>query len=260
MRRQLDAFGDYHQAELPPRFLPPVNPSANIFNGEGNLGDQNHVSAPGNAGMKRDPSGIAAHHFDQHDAMMAFGGGVQAVNGIGGDVQGGVKAKGNLGGGEVVVNRLGHADDMQALAPEIAGDAQRAVSPNDDQSIQAQAAAVLQAEPGIVAGHFLPVFHPAVGKWIAAVGGAENRSATRQDSAHRIQRQFTASIRPDEPIEAVGNPQDTPAVNVDGCFYDPANHGVQTGAISAAIGHTNCVHRSPVVPSFAEPLDSTLFA
>ena len=82
---------------------------------EGPLGDQDHVGAAGEAGVEGDPAGVAAHHLDDQHPVVAVGGGVQAVDRLHRDVDRGVEAEGVVGGAEVVVDRLRHADDVHAV-------------------------------------------------------------------------------------------------------------------------------------------------
>ncbi len=77
------------------------------------------MSASGNAGFERDPAGVAPHDFDHHDAVVRFGGGVDLVHRVGGGVDRGIEAEGDFGGGEIVVDGLGHADDLHALIEKV---------------------------------------------------------------------------------------------------------------------------------------------
>ena len=88
--------------------------------------------------MKSDPAGVAAHNFDEHDAMMTFGGGVKTVDGLGSDDQGGVKTKSDFGGVEIVVDGFGDADDVDAFIKEIARDVLRAIAAGDDHGVDAR--------------------------------------------------------------------------------------------------------------------------
>ncbi len=112
----LHAFGQGDDGELLAEDVALADVGADAFNGEGNFRNQDDVSAAGDSGVERDPAGVASHHFHDHDAVMRFGGGVDAVDGVGCDVDGGVKAEGDLGGGEVIVDGLGNADDGQTFA------------------------------------------------------------------------------------------------------------------------------------------------
>jgi hypothetical protein len=46
--------------------------------------NQNGVGIARNAGVQRDPTGLAAHHLHHHHALVALGGGVQAAYAFGG--------------------------------------------------------------------------------------------------------------------------------------------------------------------------------
>ena len=92
------------------------------------LGDQDHVGAAGEAGVEGDPAGVAAHHLDDQDPVVAVGGGVQAVDRLHRDVDRGVEAEGVVGGAEVVVDRLRHPDDVDAVPPRCSREAAPSVS------------------------------------------------------------------------------------------------------------------------------------
>ena len=61
---------------------------------------------PAMPGVRRDPARVAAHHLDDHHAVVALGGRVQAVDRVGRDLHRGVEAEREVGAGEVVVDRL----------------------------------------------------------------------------------------------------------------------------------------------------------
>ena len=55
---------------------------------------------------------------------------------LGGGAHRGVEAEGALGAAHVVVDGLGHADDRQALAPQVVGDLQAAVAADGDERVE----------------------------------------------------------------------------------------------------------------------------
>ena len=65
---------------------------------------------------------VAAHDFHHHDAIVGFGGGVHAVDGFGGDVDGCVKSESVVGSGQVVVDRLWDANHLDSLFIQFLGD------------------------------------------------------------------------------------------------------------------------------------------
>ena len=76
--------------------------------------------------MHGDPAGVAAHHLDDHDAVVRLGGRVQPVDRFGRDGDRRVEAERVVRAGEVVVDRLRHADHGEARAPRGAAPRRRA--------------------------------------------------------------------------------------------------------------------------------------
>ena len=99
--------------------------------------NEDDVGAAGDSGLDRNPSRIAAHDLNSHDAVMGFGGGVNLVNRVGGGLQGGVEAEGDISRAKVVVDGLGNAYQFHALSEKIQADLLRAVTPNGDDRINA---------------------------------------------------------------------------------------------------------------------------
>ena len=67
---------------------------------------------PARPECSRDPPRVAAHHLDDHHPVVALGGGVQPVDRVGRDLHRGVEPEREVGRRQVVVDRLGHADDV----------------------------------------------------------------------------------------------------------------------------------------------------
>lgn len=104
---------------------------------ERDFGDEDEVGGTGDACFEGDPAGAATHDFGDHDAMMGFGGGVEAAEVFGDDVDGGVESEGDVSGGEVVVDGFWDADDVDAFSGEIAGAGECAVAAEDDKGVDA---------------------------------------------------------------------------------------------------------------------------
>ena len=81
---------------------------------EGNLGNENYVGTACETAVERDPAGVASHHFEHHDALVARGRRVQPIQRVRHARDSRVEAKGHGGGFEVVINRLGDADDRES--------------------------------------------------------------------------------------------------------------------------------------------------
>jgi len=102
---------------------------------EGPLGDEDLGGTAGHARVHRDPTGVAAHHLTHEDAVVRFGGRMQTIDGVGRDLHGGVKAERDLGGRQVVVDRLRDSDDLHALLREPVRDAESVVAPDRDENV-----------------------------------------------------------------------------------------------------------------------------
>src|SRR4029077_9643145 len=114
LRGQLYAFGHDNKAKRAAMSFTLADRLAHYFDGERNFGDQDDIGAAGKSGMQRDPASIAAHHFDYHHAVMAFGGGVQAINRVGGHMERGVEPESEFRGHQIVVNGLRDTDNFYA--------------------------------------------------------------------------------------------------------------------------------------------------
>ena len=111
------ALGDDHDRRVP-GLEPVLDVGADLLDVERALRDEDHVGAAGEARVQRDPARVAAHHLDDQRPVMALGRGVQPVDRLHGDVHRRIEAEGEVGRAEVVVDRLGHPDDGNALLAE----------------------------------------------------------------------------------------------------------------------------------------------
>ena len=73
--------------------FPLENLSTDVLEAPGNLRQEDHIAAAGDSRVERDPAGMAAHHLQHHDPLMAGGGGVEPVEGVGCGSHRGIKAK-----------------------------------------------------------------------------------------------------------------------------------------------------------------------
>jgi hypothetical protein len=96
-----------------------------------------HVGTGRQAGIQCDPSGVAAHHLDQHHSLMGFGGAVQPVDGLAGDGQRGVMPECHIGAIDVVVDRLRHADYRDVLLGQPMRGRERAFATDRDEHVDA---------------------------------------------------------------------------------------------------------------------------
>ena len=115
-----------------------------------NLRDQDHVGAAGHAAVQRNPAGVPPHDLDHHDPPVRFGGRVQAVDGVGREAHGRVEAETAGRADDVVVDRLGHADERNAPLVELVGDRQRAVAADADERVETRPLEHLHHAVGVV--------------------------------------------------------------------------------------------------------------
>ena len=96
---------------------------------------------PAMPAAQRDMAGIAPHHLEDHDAVVACRGRLQPVERLGRDHHRGVVADRVLGRADVVVDRLGNADELDAaLLRQPAQDGEAAIAADADERVDAELA------------------------------------------------------------------------------------------------------------------------
>ena len=133
------ALGDDDDRRVAACWKRRLDPAGDLVDVERLLGDQDDVGAAGHAGVQRDPAGVPAHDLDDQRAVVRLGGRVQPVDRLGRDVHRGVEAEGVVGGAEVVVDRLRHADDLHAVVVQLRRDAEGVLAADRDQRVDARA-------------------------------------------------------------------------------------------------------------------------
>jgi hypothetical protein len=80
---------------------------------------------------------VAAHALDHHDAVVAHGRGPQRVDGARGLLDARPEAEREVGAVDVVVDRLGDADDVElVVAEEVVADLERVVAADRDEGVE----------------------------------------------------------------------------------------------------------------------------
>ena len=154
-------------------------------------------------------------------------------------MQGGVKAKGHIGSGKIVVNRLGHANHRQAFGRQFQPDLLRPITTDDNQGVQSHDLCVLDDLVGEILGSALAVFAYAILEGIAAIRGAQDGAAAWENAAHVIQQERTTLLRPDEAVKTIMDANYIETILEDGGLYSSANDRVEAGTISSASADTN---------------------
>ena len=136
-------LGDDHDAVLLPLRPPSRQDADQVGQVDRHLGHEDVVGARRDPGEAGDPARMAAHRLDDDDPAVALGRGPEPIDGLRDDVDGRVETEREIGHHQVVVDRLGDADDGEAevvMQPE--RDAQRVVAADHDQGIQLEAAEI----------------------------------------------------------------------------------------------------------------------
>ena len=111
----LGSLGDHHDGEAPAFVVSRLETTYHLVDIIGDLGDETYLGAAGDGSMQGDPAGITAHHLEDERAVVALGRGDQLVDRLGGDLDSRLETEGEVGGQQVVVDGLGHADDVQTF-------------------------------------------------------------------------------------------------------------------------------------------------
>ena len=220
--------------------MPQEQALANLGDVERTLRNEDVRGASGDPGVGRDPSGVPAHHLADQHAIVGFGGGVEPVDCIDRDLHGGVKAEGDLGAGEVVVDRLRHADDRHPTE-QLLRHAQGILAADRDQGVD--------AEPRDRRLHLLgpPLHFERI-----RPRGPQDRPPARQDPS----RPFRGE-RNDHSFQhaapSVGEAGDFIAVTLLAFAHDRPDHRVQAGRIPSSCKnsdpHARCLLQFPRCPT-----------
>jgi len=200
----------------------------------GNLRHQDHIRAAGYARRQRDLTRVATHDLEYHDPIMTCRGGLQTVDRLGRDHDGGVVADRTFGGADIIVDGLGNADESNfALLSEAAEDGKAAVTADSDQCVEAKQADALdhvwRPVRDAAVGHL-------IGKRVAAVGGAEDRAGhAHHGEAGASVVEFLRVRRPvQQALGTMVDAKNAPAVALCGTRDNRADHCIEPGAIAAA--------------------------
>ena len=192
------------------------------------LGQQDHVGGAGQAGLERDPARVAAHGLDDHDAAVALAGGLQALDRVGHGRDRGIEAEAALAACDVVVDRLGHADDGQAALGDAMRDRHRAVAADRHQRVEPERARVGQRLRGA----------RLVAQRVGLVAGAQHGATLHQDAADAVPVERPGLRRlAHQAREAVADADHLGAALAQQRLGDRADHRVESGAVAAAGQH-----------------------
>src|SRR3954451_6737836 len=146
---------------------------------------------------------------------------MQAVDRVGGDLHRGLEAERVIGPCQVVVDRLGDAHDVDAVVGQSLGHAERVLTADRDQPVEAEL-----LERG---AHALEPVIFLVG---VRARCAEDRPAAVEDAAGRLVRQL-AGVTGHDAGPAVAEAEELVVVGVDALADHGADDGIEAGAVAA---------------------------
>ncbi|EGJ74632.1 putative 6-phosphofructokinase [Streptomyces sp. Tu6071] len=235
--RRVRALGDADDGELlaaREAFLDHLHEVGRV---EGPLGQADAVRAARHARLQGDPARVPPHDLDDHDPLVGLGRGLEAVDRLGRDADGGVEAEGAVGRGDVVVDRLRHADDRHPALGEHPRGGQGALAADRDEDVDAEFA----GEFGRVGAGFGEP--PAL-----QTGRAEDRAAAGEDAAHRVEVEF-AVVPVEQALVPVLEPDHLVTVVRDGAVHDRPDHCVEARTV-AACGENSDAHRAVLLLAY----------
>ena len=177
----------------------------------------------GQSGVQGDPAGVPAHHLNQHHPLMGLRGAVQAVDGLGGDLQRGVMAEGHIGAVDIVIDGLGNPDNRNALLVEPVRSGQCSFAADRDQHVDP---VVLQRlfDIGQTGTQFLRV----------GPGSAEHGAALGQQSLVAVVVvELDAPVLQQAPPAVLESDHRGVVAGVAGPHHG-ADDGIEAGAVAAA--------------------------
>ena len=162
---------------------------------ERNLWNQDNVGAAGDARRDGDPADVAAHHLQHHRPPMARRSRLQTVGRFDADFHRAHVADGVVGLGQVVVDRLRHADKRDfPLLGEAGENAGAAVAADADERVQIERA---EAIDRLLRSVLDAAVRHRILERIALVDRLQHRAALTQELAVDVfHRQVAIAYRP----------------------------------------------------------------
>ena len=116
-----------------------LDPLGHVVDVEGLLGHQGDGGTARDARPRGDVAHVPSHELGHEDPVVALGGGVEPVQGVGRDLHGGLEPEGHLGSSDVVVDGLRHTDHRDAVVVEVVHHAHGALPADGHDGVEAEA-------------------------------------------------------------------------------------------------------------------------
>ena len=232
--RHFRTLGDDDECGVVALRITAADEGGDLIEVEGNFRDKDHARATRDTAPQRDPSGVATHDFQNHHALVGFGGGVESVEAINDGGDGAVETEGHRGGAEIVIDRFRHADDGPSGAVKLERGGERTIAAHHDERADFQPIhRVLRAGYDFL-GHLRDIARADLGGEVTLVRAAEDRAAELEDADGVGGCQDTEITGREQPLEAVLEADDLPAELVRRAD-DAMDDRIKSGAIAAAV-------------------------
>src|SRR5439155_1061840 len=140
---------------------------------EWNFGNQNGVGAAGDTAVQCDPSGVAPHHFDNHDPPVTCRSGVHSIERIHHNIDSGIESERRCCRFEIVVDGLRDTDAIDAGLLQLLRRHHRPIAANDDQCSHMKLLQDFLGARNYVRRHNGPIACAHFGDEMTPVGAAE---------------------------------------------------------------------------------------
>src|SRR5688572_8323523 len=124
---------------------------------------------------------MSAHHFEDHHAVVRFGGGVESIECFGGNVERGNEAKCQLSRRKIVIDCFRHTNHRKTSPVKLSGDGERTLSTEHNQRLDSQSREILECLPITLISLRVAALSIAIDE-TSSVSRSENRSPARQKS------------------------------------------------------------------------------
>jgi len=230
------SFGDNHDGCIRPTFVATGERLADLTDVEGFLGHKGDRGAAGDPGPGGDVAHVATHDLNDHDAIVRLGCGVESVNRIRGDLDSRVETEGALGAINVVVDRLGHADQRNALLIDTTRRGEGSLTTNHHERIN--------LAPRHCGAHSIHAIREHEGLISART---DDRAAPRQNAAAILDRELHAPVI-EQPAPAVEETENLGPEFTFSLSNHCTDHGIETRAVTTTGEDTNSHLVTPIEP------------
>src|ERR1700722_14960236 len=186
------------------------------------LRNKNYVRATRHTGGVSNPSRVAAHDLNHNDAIVRVGSGMDTLDRLGSDHDGGIEAEGCISSVDVVVDGLGNAHTGHAILTQVQRHRLRVIAAQRNQRVNL-----------VDLQHLLHLLNAARNLLHIGARGMENRTALQLNAIGVFKGERNKTVV-EHAAPAVQKADKFVAVVIDPLAHNRVNHGVQPGAIAAS--------------------------